>query len=636
MYSPTDKQVQYESTPLVKKKTDNRFDIVEIVMIAVLIVLTLCSVIVSGISIKVKKGNQAYPIIPMKPTPSDAVPRKFAVSYTPPMTLQEDRGTCWSQAIVGMLQHSYRKNGIEKKFLSDEQYVPFSIQGYSISIIRECQKEENMHICRGLQNGPVIDSTSDGEIPWLKYLPNLYTKLYPLSLCPYLPTDEEEWTCPDLEEAVKKDLNPIRFNITNMITSYDVEETKKLLREKNVGLGISVLVWGSKYYIPCPANDGDDDKDYSPICKAVNNKVSCPPTITKKKDSDRCVALDQPGYTGDGEWYLNTRFEMEGGHAMQIVAYNDGWRTQNGELGGFVIKNSWHDQIYEWNYGSRSGRGARGSHSIPYWMSEYSTWDERMVCPNVHLPENWVSCSTIEAGPTALSNGAGEELANSTNPEAAKYSLKPKMSAAMKKDVEKIMKRYARKSNEDPKTPVDQCLKGNFMKEMFDVLKQPFEFECNPKTADIYGCDNAKYRYFVDKITFNENGLATGYFVGVEKADETKYADFIVRDVPPSILGEVLKPVAEQTEENDPDNCGYYFIPYDILQKSNHGGTTWSSTYFDIDWEDSSYLINKDKYPKYDYQYLENSVRKQKRHEFDGPLPNAKRPSKRRQRGSDL
>lgn len=509
--------------------------------------------------------------------------------------------------MVGVMQHSYRKNGIEKKFLKPDEYVPFSIQAYAISIIKECQKNDaTMKICKGLNNGPVINSTSDGEIAWIYYLTDLYDKLFPSELCPYLPTDADEWKCPKLEEEIQKNKNPIKFDVTELITKYDVDETKDLLREKNVALGLSVLVWDNKYFVPCSANGADDEGAYSPLCKAFDERVACPPSITKVQDDDKCIPMAQPGYTMDGEWFLNTHFEMAGGHGMQIVAYNDNWKTKNGEKGGFVIKNSWHDQIYPWNPSKGQTRGGRGSHSIAYWMGETSLWNERMVCANAHNPDNWLSCTSIASGPT----------------KSIKNRVAQRVVQRLRKNFEE--ERAANMTNEAA-GPVDMCLNSKYINEIVDVMRQPTEFQCND--AERYGCDSQKYRYFLDEITYDENGLATASFVSILKADNKTSGKFVVNQVPPLLVGEAMQPIPEQAErlKNDEDNCGYYWIPYDVLRASTRNGGTWNAEHIEIDWDDSSYLANRDKYPGKDYSLLEKSQKKQKEWHFDGPLPHAKR-----------
>ena len=59
---------------------------------------------------------------------------------------------------------------------------------------------------------------------------------------------------------------------------------------------------------------------------------------------------------------------------------------------------SWHDLRYGED---PSGRGARGSHSIKYWMQEISQWAERSICPNAANPNNWLSCVLQDPGITS-------------------------------------------------------------------------------------------------------------------------------------------------------------------------------------------------------------------------------------------
>eukprot|EP00727_Mastigamoeba_balamuthi_P003942 m51a1_g13545 putative papain family cysteine protease domain containing protein (139) ;mRNA; f:982-1764 len=45
-----------------------------------------------------------------------------------PVKDQMSRGTCWIFSTMGLIESSYRKNGIEKGFLRDDEYVSFSEQ----------------------------------------------------------------------------------------------------------------------------------------------------------------------------------------------------------------------------------------------------------------------------------------------------------------------------------------------------------------------------------------------------------------------------------------------------------------------------------------------------------------------------
>ena len=50
-----------------------------------------------------------------------------------------------------------------------------------------------------------------------------------------------------------------------------------------------------------------------------------------------------------GEWRVLTPTEgpmvLEGGHAINIVGYTDGYRDDRGNVGGFIVRNTWADGI---------------------------------------------------------------------------------------------------------------------------------------------------------------------------------------------------------------------------------------------------------------------------------------------------
>ena len=70
---------------------------------------------------------------------------------------------------------------------------------------------------------------------------------------------------------------------------------------------------------------------------------------------------------------------------MALVGYSDVFRSQQGFVGGYIVKNSWWD-------GLPPGPGwkqARGSHSVAFFMQQVSPADEAAVCPNAHSPQSW-------------------------------------------------------------------------------------------------------------------------------------------------------------------------------------------------------------------------------------------------------
>ncbi|KAH7822787.1 putative papain family cysteine protease domain containing protein [Monocercomonoides exilis] len=612
MYTTSEKEIDYKQ--LQKEPEKNPiFKFITIIFLVAILILGIATVVVSAF---VYTTQPETPVVSSRYWPK----HKYATSFPPPETFQENRGTCWVHGLVGPLEQSYRRNGILKGFLKEDQYVPFSIQAFGISIVKACQDPKNYAVCKELQAGPEMNTTAGGEPAWLYYLPELYDKLFPESLCPYLPEDEDEWKCDDLDKAIKSKKNPIKFNIVDMKTVYDIDDAKELMREKDMALAFSTDVWTNVYYIPCYKDDQKAGGDYSPLCGVWKDRVKCPAFVTKHAEDDLCLRTEQPGYNMDGEWYLNTHFVAEGGHAMQMVGYNDEWITLHGEKGGFAIKNSWHDQLYPWDPASHLTRGGRGSHSLGYWLGEISTWDERYICPNPGNPENWMSCTDLQAGPTQMKNmgRAEKKMAN----EMRERFVKEKREA-MKQNGNSTSNSA---SNEEKS--VEMCLKKEYADELLRVLRQPFEFECH--NASRYKCDTTKYRYFLDSFTHDTNSLVTAKFVTIQKSDGKTAGTFTLREVPPSMVADAFQPLKSQLDflANDKDNCGYYWMPYDVMGTVTRYGETWNANYFDIEWADSSYASMSYKYSGKDYSYLKKSVLSQKKHTFDGPLPLAKRTGK--------
>ncbi|KAH7825157.1 putative papain family cysteine protease domain containing protein [Monocercomonoides exilis] len=559
-------------------------------------------------------------------------PYKWAVDISMPHKDQAQRGTCWAQSLIGFLEHSYRENGIKRGFLTKDEYVPFSVQAYGLEIVKECQKFENLKICNELDSGPFSNSTEGGEAVWLYYLPNLYTKLYPESLCTYKPDVKEEWDCPNLNESTKG-TNPIRFSIKTMNTSYSVEDTKRLLLKKKISLIMSTNVPDNILYIPCNVAAKGEDETYSVMCETSKERVPCPYYINKLRKGDQCLKLE--GYdfiTSDGEWFLFSRFVAGGGHEMKIVGFNDEWVSREGRKGGFILENSW----------------ATGSHSIAFWMQQRSTWNERMVCPNAMDFQNWFTCAsenseaphnkgTMNGDSTAKGSDSRNHARLSRKIASAIEKTQRKQLNEMKKhphlkDITSVYeKRFARSgrrfnsngnsSNEE--IDISMCLDADSVNHVIDVMKQPTEFECTAKGAQVTGCDSNTKRYFFMGSSADKNHLVNLYFAAAKREDTKQVELFTVNGVPAESVRRYFKPIKEQSDRlaNEVDNCGYNMMPYSFLEESSRHSGTWSSNYLDVEWDDSSYLANKKSYPQYDYSWLEKSQTKQKEWQFEGPFP---------------
>eukprot|EP00727_Mastigamoeba_balamuthi_P000962 m51a1_g10863 putative cysteine protease domain containing protein (1058) ;mRNA; r:26430-31553 len=501
-----------------------------------------------------------------------SLPSKWAAPYLLPQYFQEDRGTCWDFATIGVLEQSYRHNGVAKGFMSPDTYMRFSEQAYGISVVEECRHHPD--VCDVLGDEVYHNSTEGGEVWWLYSLTKLYNQLLPVAVCPYS-DDAHEHECPGMTQALAT--NPIKFDIKSMETAYNVLDTKALMVAKNRPLAWSSLMHNVVYYMPC----SDEHWARQEGCNATN-RVRCP--TDRYYNSEWCARFVSAMYNQDGEFFIHGNTVPEGGHAMNVVGYNDEFVTKQGHKGGFIIKNSWHDLTYG---SDPNGRGARGSHSVAYWMQQISAWDEKALCPGPLNPDNWLSCVSQTPGPT-MRRGARKPRTVMTETGAA-YDIS------------------------------ETCLKPSFMDYLVNVTLQPVEFRC----LDSQWCSQEqRYRYFLVstersvemdlmQVCMLQHETATG----AQKTLCTPYVN-------PSLIAYIWAPIESQVRRlrNDPDFCGYYFWPYELSYKQTGMYVNYYSTYFDIEWEDSSYLANAKRFPAYDYTLVKASTSTQKQVTF-GSLP---------------
>ena len=502
---------------------------------------------------------------------ADALPKKFAAPHLTPRYYQEDRGTCWDFATIGVLEQSYRANGIKKGYMKENEYLRLNEQAYGLSVINACKNHPD--VCDVIGDFVYQNSTEGGEVYWLWNLRELYTQLLPDSVCPYT-GPEHEHECPNMMRALAA--NPISFDVKGMESAYSAAETKALLVEKNAPLAWSSAMHTQFYHFPC----NDAYWKTRPEC-ADDKAVRCP--TDRFYNSELCAKVESSMFNPDGEFYLHGPARNEGGHAMNVVGYNDEFPTRDGSVGGFIIRNSWHDQTYGT---SPAGRGARGSHSIKYWMQEISAWDEKAICPLPLNPENWMNCAEQEVGPHTNANKAAAA--------ANEGEIYPNLA--------------------------ETCLSESFMKHLIDVSLQPNEFVCKDEAV----CSkDARYRYFFVSLDHapaqDVSRLQMLQYDTVTKAQKLIVTPYHI----PAMLSYFFEPVKAQLDKlkNSEDQCGYWFWPYDMLHKQQGLFQNFFSTYFDIDWADSSYLAKASSYPKYDYSWIKKSTKTQETKSFETPNP---------------
>ncbi|RHZ12188.1 hypothetical protein DYB26_003256 [Aphanomyces astaci] len=273
---------------------------------------------------------------------ASTLPSKFAVQHVTPRQDQAHRGTCWDFATIAYLEWSYRANGVANGWLKAEEYVAFSEQIWN-------------------------HTTEGGEDYDLYYLRDgLKNSVLPTAVCPYFKQGNED-VCPGLDAALEH--NPVQFEV-----KVQPIPTLQLFTQKKA-LSIGTPVVSVSHYYPCIGPFLSDphcqkDKDTCTLCPSDLSQTTC------------CV----PSHGGhnpnmEGEFFAHSRMSYSGGHAMHLVGYNDAFRNHEGEVGGFILKNSWADSQ------------TRGSHSLKWWLQEISDWEERTICPNSYnSPTNWYAC----------------------------------------------------------------------------------------------------------------------------------------------------------------------------------------------------------------------------------------------------
>eukprot|EP01029_Cantina_marsupialis_P017354 TRINITY_DN38_c0_g2_i1.p1 TRINITY_DN38_c0_g2~~TRINITY_DN38_c0_g2_i1.p1 ORF type:complete len:473 (-),score=134.02 TRINITY_DN38_c0_g2_i1:431-1849(-) len=287
---------------------------------------------------------------------------------------------------MSLVEQQYRRQGIEKGYLKSEEYVKFSEQAYGISIMAECKKDPSK--CKFQGDEVYRDDTEGGEIPLIYYFRDqLKNALLPHEVCPYIATESQETDhkCPGMEEALKK--NPIEFSVKKFSTLYDIDSIKKALVESNNNLGFSTPIPVSHIYYPNTDAYKATIKKYMPptirhgVTRSMCEKDPVPCPLDGDYPTADCIRCNGGFHDFDGDFVERNDLTLEGGHAMNLVGFNDDFMTTEGHKGIFIIKNSWGDGSYG------------GSHTTDFLAQRISKQDDEYVCPNAWFPQNWYACT---------------------------------------------------------------------------------------------------------------------------------------------------------------------------------------------------------------------------------------------------
>ena len=465
---------------------------------------------------------------------------KFGVDAVTPVALQMARGTCWIFAATAVLEHSYRKQGIAMGYLQPDSYVRLSQQVFGIAVLDACAALSNEscligdEVWVGNQLRPV--DTQGGDANMLYWLKRLETRsALPHSVCPYTETTGYDRECPGMQAALAQ--SPLSFETRSMRKLYHRNEIKTALRRDRRVMSLSTGMVTIVYLLPCTeatASILQCDPNDRAACVAcplepVFGGVSC------------CVASERESNTMGGEFFRlppisHPSPKFEGGHAMALVGYSDGFRTVHGFTGGYILKNSWWDGLPP----SEDWKHARGSHSLEWFLQTISRQDEALSCPNSHAPTSWFECADL-------------------------FDCRRRQTSVFAK-----------------------------------AMRQPLHLICTDQSPYLRGICEEGESYFLQSLTSWGAGLSVGCFLhdagdappsagqgrgvvtqamggagdagdaaGDVAADAAGSASPRVVCSPPVPLDDLallFSPVVDERLPNDPDICGFYFLPYELVE----------------------------------------------------------------------
>jgi len=566
-----------ESSPLIGTDEDTRrantiVRAMAIITVVVCIVTFISTVIFGAVIIARSprlSQDELNRILKNKPLPASYI---VPDDVRTPAKNQARRGTCYIFSTLGVLEASYRRNGLKKGLLKKDQYVKFSEQAYGLGLVKRCKDNPSAKFCNA--GGPGQGSTEDGQPEWLYYMQDdMMPYVLPDSLCPYKPDPEDEYKCDGLEDAVKN--NPISFKVKKMETAYSIDAMKRLMYEKEFPLTFSHVVLDSTAIVPC--DDVNRPSYTSEQCTECRHP--CP-----QSTNGCCAHIVNPGYTGNGVFSTFGESVVGGGHSMLLVGWNDDMAVETGVsggrvervVGGFIIKNSWDTTV---------------GHSAEYWAQRHSPLDETAICPNEKNREMWVPVNTtcmkenkdVNACAFDLKTHVGKDwIKGPTVLKCNDYlNRKPGSAASLGWPSTEcdVNKRYLIEGDPDtdfstPYLTIDKNVEGA-------AIYHLFEFD--PEHPE----------------DFNEN--------------------FTTKITTPYALERLLQPAEVKGNSN---HCGYYFMPYDTFLKSNiihptYGTDTPTYSYLDIEWDDKSYVDDSSD-SKYDL--MKKSTFTYVPPKFDGPL----------------
>lgn len=562
-----------EQQPLINGKQQQRVCTPITILTTLTIILTLVFSLVAMI-FSIKSYGKDTTIIQNNPT----LPAKFKVDsdYILPPTNQMNIGSCWCFSMIYLLESQYHAQGVREGLLDKNEYVQFSKQAFFTWLGDQCHKNPVKPCYYG---GLMQNSSEDGQIESIYYFAKAWeetkTAVLPESVCPYRqkPENDPDWKfmyCPNLYYALGEKQNPIKWDIKSIEAAYNLDDVKRLLKKANRALGIGSPLPNLVYYIPC------ENGPFSETEECKNRQVSCPEYVGQ----EYCYKLELDGRQQDGVFLgdIDPMFMSElGGHAMNLVGYNDDWvyrnryQTQKSATptkGGLILHNSWR------------GEG----HSVEYYMGEMSEENEAVICPNHKTPFNWIPAS-LDCIKNNIVNGKFD---------------------------------YTKCSTETKR------IRGKGYTNGTDILR------CKATAAKKGVCDTESTYVLLTKDSDSDVPDVQALPYGLNKIRVARIAangdvsEITFSQYPFWALSQVFQPDDSTFVPNDENNCGYWMLPYQTLENMRRLNWDFLDNFrvfdFHVEFAPQSYIRHADSKP-FNHTLIKESTKRVNKVEFDGPIP---------------
>jgi hypothetical protein len=287
------------------------------------------------------------------------------------------------------------------------------------------------------------------------------------------------------------------------------------------------------------------------------------------------VELDARDQTGVFLGAVDPKFMAElGGHAMNLVGYNDEWIYRNrfqsapaaAHKGGFILHNSWRT----------------GGHSAEYFFGNQSEENEAVICPNVVAPVNWI--------PAEFGCVANESAANRITS-------------------------FLNCSSDLPR------IRGNGRTAGADLLYCNHD-ACNRSAQRLYVLERVGRDA---NVKFTTSGTAEVGLITIENASlPYTVGRTTIKGVPFWALSQLFRPLNASVQANDKDNCGYWMLPYDTLENMQRINWDLLDNFrvvdLEIEFTQTSYALHPNA-SDYDLTYLNTSTKPRNKARFNGPVP---------------